>query len=101
MTEPEEVAAPGIAHLLRVVDDSGRTAGPAFLVTDTLAVTTPAVLGTASRVTVEGIVGGPDRRAEAAVVRGSESGLVLLEIAERLPGTSPARACFEVGGAIR
>ncbi|MEU8347933.1 hypothetical protein AB0C74_40100 [Spirillospora sp. NPDC048832] len=91
MTEPEEVAAPGIAHLLRVVDDSGRTAGPAFLVTDTLAVTTPAVLGTASRVTVEGIVGGPDRRAEAAVVRGSESGLVLLEIAERLPGTSPAR----------
>ncbi|MGY0235546.1 nSTAND1 domain-containing NTPase [Longispora urticae] len=79
------------AHLLRVVGDAGRTAGPAFLVTETLAVTASATTGTASRVTVETVPGGPGQQVEAVVVAGAESGVVLLELVGRLPGTSPAR----------
>src|SRR5262245_9938140 len=78
-------------HLLRVVGDAERTAGPAFLVTETLAVTVPAVTGTASRVVVEAVPGSPDQRVEAAVVTDSDHGIALLTLVERLPGTVPAR----------
>ncbi|MEV6522724.1 hypothetical protein AB0M43_12330 [Longispora sp. NPDC051575] len=84
-------AAGDTAHLLRVLGAAGRTAGPAFLVTETLAVAASAGTGAASRVTVEAVPGGPGRRVEAVVVAGPESGMVLLELVERLPGTNPAR----------
>lgn len=91
MTTPDETPTRDTAHLLRVVGEADRTAGPACLVTETLAVTVPAVTGTASRVVVEAVPGGPDQRVEAVVVTGSEPGVVLLELVERLPGTTPAR----------
>jgi hypothetical protein len=90
MTASEETTW-DTAHLLRVVGDAERTAGPAWLVTDTLAVTVPAVTGTASRVVVAAVPGGPDKRVEAVVVTGSEPGVVLLVLVERLPGAIPAR----------
>ncbi|MEV4709805.1 hypothetical protein [Micromonospora sp. NPDC049374] len=87
----EETTTRETAHLLRVVGEAEHTSGPAFLVTQTLAVAAPATTGTASRVSVESIPGGPGQRIEAAVVTGSEPGVVLLELVEPLPGTSPAR----------
>ncbi|MDQ3790954.1 MAG: hypothetical protein M3422_27435 [Actinomycetota bacterium] len=91
MTASDEATSGDTAHLLRVVGDGERTAGPACLVTETLAVTVPAVTGTASRVVVEAVPGGPDQRVEAVVVTGAEPGIVLLDLVERLPGTAPAR----------
>lgn len=91
----DEVALRGTAHLLRVVDADGRTTGPACLVTDTLAVTVADVTGTALRVTVQPVPGGPGAGSTAGIVADVTSALTLLELAEPIPGTRPARFAAE------